>query len=71
MVYLLGVTVVALWGQKGPSVLASILSVLAYNFFFVVPFFSFSVSEIQYFFTLIVMLIVATASLVWSIVSVS
>lgn len=58
MLYLLGTTVVALWGQTGPSILASILSVLVYDYFFIPPFFSFSVSDIQYFFTLIVMLLV-------------
>lgn len=58
MVYLLGVTIVALSGQTGPSILASILSVLAYDFFFIPPLFSFSVSDIQYFFTLVVMLVV-------------
>lgn len=59
MVYLLGVTVVALFGKIGPSILASILSVLAYDFFFISPFYSFAVSDIEYFFTLLVMLIVA------------
>ena len=58
MVYLLGITIVALWGQTGPSILASMLSVLAYGFFFIPPFFSFSILDIQYFFTLIVMLLV-------------
>ncbi|MGB6976652.1 MAG: DUF4118 domain-containing protein [Gammaproteobacteria bacterium] len=58
MVYLLGVTVVALFGRLGPSLLASILSVLAYDFFFVPPRFSFLVTETQYFITLIVMFLV-------------
>lgn len=59
MIYLLGVIIVALFGEVGPSILASVLSVLAYDFFFVPPFYSFSVSDIQYFITLIVMLLVA------------
>lgn len=58
MVYLLGVTIIALFGRIGPSILASTLSVLAYDFFFIPPRFSFVVSDIQYFFTLIVMLVV-------------
>lgn len=58
MVYLLGVTIVALFGKIGPSTLASVLSVLAYDFFFISPFFSFAVADIEYFFTLVVMLIV-------------
>jgi K+-sensing histidine kinase KdpD len=59
MVYLLGVTIVALLGQIGPSILASILSILAYDYFFIPPFFGFSVLDIQYFFTLMVMLLVS------------
>lgn len=59
MVYLLGVTLVALLGQIGPSILATLLSVLAYDFFFISPFFSFAISDIQYFFTFVVMLLIA------------
>lgn len=59
MVYLLGVVVVARFGQVGPTILASILSVLAYDFFFVSPVYSFAVSDSEYYFTLFVMLIVA------------
>ena len=58
MVYLLGVTIVALFGRTGPSILASIFSVLAYDFFFTPPFYSFAVSDIEYVFTFIVMLLV-------------
>ncbi len=59
MVYLLAVTIVALFDRMGPSFLASVLSVLAYDFFFIPPFYSFAVSDLQYFFTLLVMLLVA------------
>ncbi len=59
MVYLLGVTIVALSGNIGLAIITSILSVLAYDFFFITPFYSFAVSDIQYFFTLIVMLLVS------------
>lgn len=59
MVYLLGVTVVALLGEMGPSILVSILSVLAYDFFFIPPYYSFTVNDVQYLFVLIVMLIVS------------
>ncbi len=59
MVYLLGITIVALLGEIGPALSASIVSVLAYDFFFIPPYFSFAVSDIQYFFTLVVMLIVS------------
>jgi two-component system sensor histidine kinase KdpD len=59
MVYLLGVTLVALLGEVGPAMLASILSVLACDFFFIEPLYSFAVSDIEYFFTLLVMLVVS------------
>jgi two-component system sensor histidine kinase KdpD len=58
MVYLLGVTIVALFGRSGPSTVASVLSVLAYGFFFTPQTISFSLNDMQYFFTLIVMLLV-------------
>ncbi len=59
MVYLLGVAIVALLGEPGPAFLTCVLSVLAYDFFFIFPFYSFAISDIQYFFTLIVMLLVS------------
>jgi two-component system sensor histidine kinase KdpD len=58
LIYLLGVTVVALFGRAGPAFLASIFSILAYDFFFVPTFFNFGVEDIEYIFTLIVMLLV-------------
>lgn len=59
MVYLLGVVLVAGWYGRGPSVLASVLSVAAFDFFFVPPYLSFAVSDIQYLLTFAVMLVVA------------
>ncbi len=59
MVYLLGVVGVAARSTRGPSVLASILSVAAFDFFFVRPYYSFAVSDTQYFVTFAVMLVVA------------
>jgi two-component system sensor histidine kinase KdpD len=59
MVYLLSVTMVALLGKMGPSILASVLSVLSYDYFFIPPFYHFVVTDIEYFFTLTVMLIVS------------
>ncbi len=58
MVYVLVSTLVALKGERDPAILASILSVLAYDFCFVPPFYSFTVANVQYLLTLIVMLIV-------------
>jgi two-component system, OmpR family, sensor histidine kinase KdpD len=59
MVYLLGVVLVATRYGRGPSVLASVLSVAAFDFFFIPPYLSFAVSDIQYLLTFAVMLIVA------------
>ena len=59
MVYLLGVVGVAVWLGRGPSVVASVLSVAAFDFFFVAPYFSFAVSDTQYLVTFAVMLTVA------------
>ncbi|MFO0766300.1 MAG: sensor histidine kinase KdpD [Nitrospiraceae bacterium] len=59
MVYLLGVVLVAVRCGRGPSVLASLLSVATFDFFFVPPYFSFAVTDIQYLLTFAVMLSVA------------
>ena len=59
MVYLLGVLIGATRFGRGPSLLASLLSVAAFDFFFVPPVFTFSVSDTQYLVTFAVMLVVA------------
>jgi K+-sensing histidine kinase KdpD len=59
MVYLLATVFAATRYGRGPAVAASLLSVLAFDYFFVPPNFSFEISDIQYLFTLVVMLIVA------------
>lgn len=59
MVYLLGVMLTATCCGRGPAILISFLSVLAFDFFFVPPRFSFTVGEGQYIVTFIVMLLVA------------
>jgi two-component system sensor histidine kinase KdpD len=59
MVYLLATVFVATRYGRGPAILASFLSVLAFDFFFVPPVFSFEISDLQYLFTLAVMLVVA------------
>ena len=48
MMYLIAVIVIAIRLGRGPSVLASVLSVATFDFFFVPPYFSFAVSDIQY-----------------------
>ena len=59
MVFLLGVVVLAALFGRGPAVLASFLSVLSFDFFFVPPKLSFAVADTQYLFTFMVMLLVA------------
>jgi two-component system sensor histidine kinase KdpD len=59
MVYLLGVMLTAMGCGRGPAILISLLSVLAFDFFFVPPRFSFTVEEAQYIVTFIVMFLVA------------
>jgi two-component system sensor histidine kinase KdpD len=59
MVYLLGVMITATGCGRGPAILNSLLSVLAFDFFFVPPRFSFTVEEAQYIVTFIVMFLVA------------
>jgi two-component system sensor histidine kinase KdpD len=58
MVYLLGVMLVAARSGRGPSLLASVLSVAAFDFFFVPPEFTFAVSDVRYLVTFAVMLLV-------------
>ncbi|HTR45426.1 MAG TPA: sensor histidine kinase KdpD [Thermodesulfovibrionales bacterium] len=58
MVYLLGIVLVSSRAGKGPSLLATILSVAAFDFFFVPPYYTFAVSDIRYFLTFAVMFIV-------------
>src|SRR5262249_12808011 len=62
MVYLLGVIVVSVTCGRGASIVASILSVAAFDFFFVPPELTFAVSDSQYLITFGVMLIVALVS---------
>lgn len=65
MVFLLGVLVVAVTLGRNCAILASILSVLLFDFFFVPPRFSLAVEDIQYLVTFAVMLVtgVVTAEL--------
>ena len=59
MVYLLATLFVAARGHQGPAIAASLLGVLAFDFCFVAPRFTFQVSDTQYVFTFIVMFAVA------------
>ncbi len=59
MIYLLGTLLVAARGHRGPAALSAFLSVLCFDFFFVPPRFTFSVTDAQYIWTFIVMFAVA------------
>lgn len=59
MLFLLVVVLAAVKYGRGPAVLAAFLSVALFDFFFVSPRFSFTVSDIQYLLTFAVMLVVA------------
>jgi len=61
MVYLLGVTWVAFKYGRRMSMIASTLSVLFFDFFFVPPYLTFAVADVQYILTFVVMLIVGFA----------
>jgi two-component system sensor histidine kinase KdpD len=58
MVYLLGVVIVAARFGRGPSILATVLSVATFDFFFVRPYLTFAVSDAEYLVTFVVMLAV-------------
>jgi two-component system, OmpR family, sensor histidine kinase KdpD len=57
-VFILTVVLVAVRFGRGPAALAAILSVGAFDFFFVPPRFSFAVSDVQYLLTFFIMLAV-------------
>lgn len=59
MVFLVGIVYVAARFGRGPSILASLLSVLSFDFFLVHPFLTFAVSDTEYIVTFAVMLLVA------------
>ena len=71
MVFLLAVVIVAVRYGRGPAVLAAFLAVGAFDFLYVPPRFSFSVTDVQYVMTFAVMLVVGlvigqmTAVLKW------
>jgi two-component system sensor histidine kinase KdpD len=58
MIYLLTVVVVAMQWGRGPAVLSTFVGVIAFDYFFVDPRFSFAVSNLQYVVTFAVMLAV-------------
>jgi two-component system sensor histidine kinase KdpD len=61
MIYLLTVVIAALRLGRGPSIAAAVLSVFAFDFFFVPPRLTFAVSDYQYVITFASLLIVGLA----------
>ncbi len=59
MLFLLAVFLVAWLLGRGPALLAAFLAVALFDFFFVLPHFSFAVADVQYLITFAVMLAVA------------
>lgn len=58
MGYLLGIIAVSVWYGRGPALLAAALSVAAFDFCFVPPYFTFRVADTRFIFTFAVMFIV-------------
>lgn len=59
MAYVLASTIAAVRFGRGPAVAAAVANVLAFDFCFVPPRFTFSVADVQYIVTFVIMLIVA------------
>jgi len=59
MLYLLAVVISAVYLGRGPSLLAAIAGVLAFDFFLIPPYFTFTVNEAQYILTFLVMFLVS------------
>ncbi len=59
MVFLLGVVLVSMRFGYGPSLVAAVLSVLAFDFIFIPPYFSFAVTDLSHIVTFGVMFLVA------------
>lgn len=59
MVYLVGTVLVSMRYGYGPSVAAAVLSVVAFNFFFIPPYYTLEVSDLRHVVTFAVMFLVA------------
>ena len=62
MLYLLAIVTAATRFGRGPALVASALSVLGYDFFFVTPHFTFAVADQRHLLTFITMFVVASSS---------
>ncbi|MFN8411103.1 MAG: sensor histidine kinase KdpD [Anaerolineales bacterium] len=59
MLYLVSVVISAIYLGRGPSLLAAITSVLAFDFFIIPPYFTFAVSDTQYIITFVVLFVIS------------
>jgi two-component system sensor histidine kinase KdpD len=59
ILFLLPITGSALYLGRGPSIFATVISVLAFDYFFVPPYFTFVVGDVQYFLSFVVYVSVA------------
>lgn len=59
MVYLICVTIIALFGEIGPAIVVSILSTLVFDYLFIPPYLNFSITDLQYILTLSMMSFIA------------
>jgi len=59
MVHLIGVGIVAVWATRRQAAVAAVLSVALFDFFFVPPRFTFTVSDLHYIVTFAVMFVTA------------
>ncbi len=59
VVFIPAVIAAAMWGGLGPGIMAAVLSVMSFDFFFVPPYFTLAVRDIEYVITLLVLAAVA------------
>jgi two-component system sensor histidine kinase KdpD len=59
ILFLLPIAGSALYLGRGPSVFATLISVVAFDYFFVPPYFTFAVSDVQYFLSFVVYVSIA------------
>ena len=59
MIYLVAVVICALYLGRGPSLVAAITGVLAFDFFLIPPYYTFAVSDTQYILTFIALLTIS------------
>jgi two-component system sensor histidine kinase KdpD len=61
VLYLVIVVMSAIWWGTGPSILSTVLGVMAFDFFFVPPYNSFAVDDLRYLYTFVGFFVIAIA----------